>query len=145
MTQNERIFTQVVMIVGFVVVAVVMVCLWVFPPGHSTKEKPTIYTSDGELKQVRTIHSDKFDVFVQPYKRDSITYLIFHSCKGIYVVNYTDDSLAWVFLHPVTKPISDTIQSVTDNDQVLVRLDSTRYTWTSREALKTRIWKQVQF
>lgn len=99
MTQNERIFTQVVMIVGFVVVAVVMVCLWVFPPGHSTKEKPTIYNSDGELKQVRTIHSDKFDVFVQPYKRDSITYLIFRSSEGIYVVNYTDDSLAWVFLH----------------------------------------------
>lgn len=95
MTQYRKFYIQALLIAGLVLVVVAAIILWIFP----LKERSTIYNTNGELKPVGTIHTEKFDVLVQPYKQDSITYLIFRSSEGIYVVNYTDDSLAWVFLH----------------------------------------------
>lgn len=41
--------------------------------------------------------------FIDEYQRDHTTYLIFHRGEGIFVVNYTQDSLDYEFLHQSTR------------------------------------------
>lgn len=41
--------------------------------------------------------------WIYEYRRDSITYLVFQRGEGLFVVNYTQDSLEYEFLKHPTK------------------------------------------
>lgn len=81
---------------------------------------------------------DADGAYVSKYQEGHITYLIFRTSgnndAGIDVRNYTQDSLDYEFMKFGAKPGGI-------DDQVLVRIGDTTYTWVSRDQLKTYQWK----